>query len=216
MSLPGVIFDNTVFNFFVRFKSIELQNIVRNIVREGVFVPQEVLNEMEFEMELFGKNNPEYQSKIMYWGEQIRANNFFKLCNTYDRIVFDFVKSKLDKGEADAVAQSQRIGIKYFITDDRKCLPFINDNYKDIKTNSTFFLLSLADIIGIIPDYDSVFYEYHQLIMYDKFNKVTRKEHKARLRSEYKLAMKHYGLAHDSKLISTKTSVDTILRRRVK
>ncbi|MBI4649089.1 MAG: hypothetical protein HY738_21490 [Bacteroidia bacterium] len=206
--IPKAIFDNTVFNFFVRFSCADLSNIVRTIISNGVFIPLEILNEME----KIAIDYPEYQSKIFYWSDQIRRNRYYKLCTTYDAIVYDFVKSRIDKGEAEAVAQSQKTGIRFFITDDLKCQPFIQEHYPSIKTYSTFFLLSIAEINGLLPDYKKVFKEYHQILNYQKFGISKKKKHKAKLRFEYTEAVKNFGFPYNKKEISEKTSVDKILK----
>lgn len=209
MALQSVIFDNTVFNFFAKINCVNLYRLMPSIISDSILVPGEILGEIEG----IGITFPQHQNKIFYWTDQIRQNYFFKHCTTYDSVVFDFVKSKIDKGEADAVAQSQKTGIRLFITDDKKCLPFINENYNNIRTFSTFFLIALADIQGLLPDYERTIYEFHEVIQYNYFTKKTKKIHKAKLRYEYSEALRHFGISLDKKIVSKKTSLDTIFKK---
>jgi len=209
MALQSVIFDNTVFNFFAKINCVNLHRLMPSIISDSILVPSEILSEIEG----LGIAHPQYQSKVFYWTDQIRQNYFFKHCTTYDSVVFDLVKSKIDKGEADAVAQSQKTGVRLFITDDKSCLPFINENYNNIRTFSTFFLIALADIQGILPDYEKTIYEFHEVISYASFNSKTKKTHKAKLRYEYSEALRYLGISLDKKIVSKKTSLDTIFKK---
>jgi predicted nucleic acid-binding protein len=208
MSLQKVIFDNTVFNFFVRIESANLFHITKSIITDSVLVPSKVLEELES----LGSLDENYMQKILYWTDQIKQNYFYQFCSSYDSIVLDFLSGKIDKGEADAIAQSLKTGVSIFITDDKNCLEFIEDNYSHIKSYSTFFLISLADVHGLLPDYEKTVAEYHKIIGFNSFRKITKKLHLQKIRYEYIEAMKYLGINKDKKLISQKTSFLTILK----
>ena len=205
-----VIFDNTVFNYAVRLRSFDLLRISRYLINGNVLVPAAVFEELE-------RFNPDYflenKIRILKVKETIARGGFFQYCTDFDSIIHDTLIRRIHRGEADAVAQSEKTKVNYFITDDTKCCPFINANYPNVKTFSTFFLLCAADLMGLLVDYNKAFAEYHSVINYNNFNSKTRKQHKARLRFEYNEVLKMYNLHFDKKRISKKTSVDTILRK---
>lgn len=211
MLLNKAIIDNTVFNFLVEIQSVDLENIIRSVISDYILVPGEVLVEMERRIP---SAYPHYQPKILYLSEQTRRNNYFKLCTSYDGFIYDEVKRFIDKGEADAIAQSAKTGVRLFITDDKKCQPFISEKYSHIKLHSTLFLIMIADASRLITneDYNKAFAEYHQIRGYHSFKSEKKRQHKAFLRKEYTSALQYLGFSHDKKLISQKTSVDTILR----
>jgi len=211
MLLNKAIIDNTVFNLLVKIQSVDLENIIRSVISEYILVPSEVLIEME---QRIPHAYPEYQPRIMRLSEQTRANNYFKLCTSYDGFIYDEVKRFIDKGEADAIAQSAKTGVRLFITDDKECQLFILGKYSHIRLHSTFFIIMVADVSGLIrpEDYNNVFVEYHKIIKYEQFKSTTKREHKAFLRKEYASALEYVGFRNNKRVISNKTSVDTILR----
>ena len=212
MALQSVIFDNTVFNHFARLKSIKLIPIIQNTIADKVIVPSEVL----VELTNFRNEYPEYNQKISSWINSISSSRNFEHCSSYDSLVLDFARHSIDKGEAEAVAQAQKRGLKFFITDEKKCIPFIKKNYPDIRTFSSFFLIAVADLHDLVSDYDETIIEYHKILGYQNMTPKKKKEHKGILRQEYKSAMSLFSLNIDKKIISVKTSIDTICRNRNK
>ena len=184
--------------------------ISRSLFSGNVLIPASVFEEL-------GNFNPDYypqfKTKIGKILKTITQSSFFQYCTDFDSIIHDSLIRKIHAGEADAVAQSEKTKVHYFITDDTKCISFINVNYPNLKTFTTFLLLCAADVMGLPFDYDKAFVDYHRIIDYDKFNKITRRQHKERLRFEYTEALKMYNLHFDKKRISQKTSVDTILKK---
>ncbi len=208
MALKSAIFDNTVFNFMARMNSINLYLLTKSLFQERVLVPSEILTEMEL---LSYRSH--YKARITQWADNIRSKRFYEMCNSYDPVVLEFARSIIDKGEADAVAQSKKTGVSVFISDDFECLPFINQNHGYLRCYSTYFLLSLADVQDLLPNYEIVLSEYLSLLRYSNMREKARKELKGRMRFEYQEALKVYGLENDKKRISKKTSLDTILKK---
>lgn len=204
-----VIFDNTVLNYAVRLKTVDLIRLSKEIFTENVLIPAAVFNEFE---NLQAEFYPIDKLRIEYIKRTIRKNTFFKFCSDFDTIVHDRLIRTVDHGEADAIAQSERTNVRFFITDDQAATFIIKQDYQNIKTFSTFFLICIADVMKLLPDYNKAFSEFHDLIEYSKFNATTRKAHKAKLRNEYTQALKLTGKYSDKKIISAKTSVDTILK----
>lgn len=173
MALDSIVIDNTVFSFFLRFQDIDLGNILRNIITGKVLVPAEIVNEMKH----IAHKHPQYIRQLQHWKNQIESNRFFLFCHSYDSVVLEFAKKNIDKGEAEAVAQCMKRRIFHFITDDKKCLPFILKNYQNIRINSTFFLIAIADMHGLLNKYERTFSEYHSILNYQKMSLKKQRKH---------------------------------------
>ncbi len=207
MALDSIVIDNTVFNFFLKIKDVDLSNILRNTISGKVLVPTEVVNEMGG----ITRKYPEYAIEVEKLKNQIIKSNFFIYCHSFDSVVLEFAKKHIDMGEAEAISQCIKRRISYFITDDFNCLPFITKNYVDINVNSTFFLLAVADLHGLIKNYDQVFNDYHSMIYYHKMRTSKQKEHQARLIKEYTKAAKLFGISLSDSQLEAKTSIIKLL-----
>lgn len=207
MALTRVIFDNTVFNYFLKIQSVNLESLCRSLIKEYVLIPTQIV----VEMERLALKEPYYKSRINKWIDQSYRKNFYRYCDTYDLVIFDNVRRILDQGESGAIAQAEKTGVRWFISDDIKNTPFITENYGNIRVKSSFFLIALADISGYLPDYNKVLIEFLKIRKYSYF-KSKRKQFKKLLRDEYTEALKLYGLPYNKKRISEKTSIDTILK----
>jgi predicted nucleic acid-binding protein len=199
--LSKAIFDNTVFNYIVRIQSIDLSNVIRSLVSE-VFVPQTIVAEMEDWIQ-----DPIFAARIGYFTNQIRNNQFFKFCTSYNSIIFEEAQNYIDKGEADAIAQSDRINVLLFITDDIRCQKYIIEYYPNIRIHSTYFLIALAYFQGLLPVAESVLAEFHQIMQVKKMKSTTKRIYKEMLRREATEALKVLGFAVDKKQISFLTSL---------
>jgi len=211
MALDSIIIDNTVFNFFLKIQDIDLSNILRNIISGKVLIPSEIVHEMNN----IAIKHPEYIEQLESFKNQIESNFFFIHCHSYDSMVLEFAKEHIDKGEAEAVAQCVKRRIQYFITDDTKCLPFISNNYQGININSTFFLIAIADLHGLLKDYKKVFREYHRILNYTKMRPSKKKEHQQKLATEYTKAMNLFNLTENTEFVSRKTNIEKILAKNI-
>jgi predicted nucleic acid-binding protein len=203
MGLENIIVDNTVFNFFLRIKGVDLSNILRNTIGGMVLVPSEIVNEMEN----IANKYPELSIGVEKFKNQIARGDFFIHCESFDSTVLSFAREYVDKGEAEAVAQCMKRRIPYFITDDFKCLPFILRNYDDINVNSTFFLIAVADMHGLINNYKQVFEDYNRICNYHKMSPPRKANHQARLRREYLKAAKLFGISLAPEAVVSKTKL---------
>ncbi len=209
MALNRVIFDNTVFNYFLRIQSVNLDILCRSLIRDYVLIPTQIVAEME----QLAQKNPYYKSRINKWIDQSHSKNFYHYCDTFSLVTLDILKKKLDAGESGAIAQAEKTRVYWFISDDIKNTSFINENYPNIKVYTVFFLIAIADIAGLILDYNKLLKEFLEIIKYDNFEKKKIKEFKKLLREEYKAALELYGFRYNKKRISEKTSIDTILKK---
>jgi len=207
MALDSIVIDNTVFNFFLKITDIDLSNILRNTITGRVLVPSKIVSEME----KIALKFPEHSVDVQKLQNQIVKNNFFIHCHSFDSIVLEFAKKHVDEGEAEAISQCIKRRIPYFITDDFKCLPFITKHYADINVNSTFFLIAIADLHGLIRNYKQVFKDYHAIIQYAKMRHTKKSEHQKRLISEYNKAAKLFGIKLTEDKLNVKTNISKLL-----
>lgn len=210
MTLEKVIFDNTVFNYFLRIQAVDFEKVVRVLIRDNVLIPSQIV----VEMERLANNEPHFKSKITKWIDLSHQKRFYHYCDTYDSIVFDNVRRKLDIGEAGAIAQAKETNVFWFISDDTKNISFVEQNYGNIKQHSIFFLVALADISGLLQDYESVLLDILHIRKYHKFTPQKRKQLKALIRREYTTALQLNGIHYNKKIVSQKTSIDTILKNK--
>lgn len=207
--LNTVIFDNTVFNYFLRIRKINLEIIVRSLIIK-VIIPSQIACEME----RLAENEPSFRPKIMKWIDLSIRNSYYHYCNTYDSIIFDNARKYLDIGEAGAIAQAEKIKVVWFISDDTKNSSFISQNYPFLKQRSIFFLIALADIESLLPDYEAVLLDVLEIRKYHDFSPRKKRELKALIRGDYIDALKLKGLIYNRKIVSQKTSIDTIIKKK--
>ncbi len=208
MALKNAIFDATVFNYFLKITAVDLEPIVRSLISEKVLIPSQVVSEIEVLMHL----EPKFKAKINRWIDLSHRRSFYHYCDTYDSIVLALIREKLDEGEAGAIAQAEKTKVVWFISDDYKNSEFIWENYRNIRLHSTFFLIALADISGLLKDYEKVIVDFLRVMKYEKFKKSKKKNLKTLIRSDYIEALKLKGLRLDKRLVSKRTSIDTIFK----
>jgi predicted nucleic acid-binding protein len=199
--LSKAIFDNTVFNYIIRLQSVDLSNIVKLLIQE-VLVPQTIVSEMEG----WGEN-PKYAARIGFYTNQIRRNQFYKFCTSYNPVILEEAQRHIDKGEADAVAQSDKTNVLLFVTDDKACQDYIKDSYPNIRLHSTFFLIALAHFQGLLPNSEAVLQEFHQINKVENMGAKSQSTYRKMLRSEASEASRLLGFSFDKKQISFLTSL---------
>jgi predicted nucleic acid-binding protein len=196
----------------LRLRAVNLEIIVRSLISDKVLIPSQIV----VEMERLANNEPHFKSKITKWIDLSHRKSFYHYCDTFDSIVFDNVKRKLDIGEAGAIAQAEKTRVFWFISDDTKNISFIKQNYSNIKQHSIFFLIALADVSGLLPDYEGLLIDILHIRKYHEFTPEKRKRLKALIRNDYITALQLNGLNYNKKVVSQKTSIDTILKKRKK
>lgn len=199
--LSKAIFDNTVFNNIARIESADMYIVFQSLLQE-VLVPQTIVAELEN-----WKQDPLFAARIGYFTSQIRRNQFYKFCTSYNPIVFEEAQRYIDKGEADAVAQSDRTGVLVFITDDKLCQGHIQAEYPNIRIHSIYFLIALAYLQNLLPNAEEVLREFHQLMYVTKMKPTTQRKYREMLRRETVEALKVLSFPQDKKQISLLTSL---------
>ena len=211
MALTQVIFDNTIFNYILKIQSVDFNILLRSIISDKILIPIQIIPEMES----LANNEPQFRTRILKWIDQVNRKSFFHICASYDSIIFDTIKRKLDEGEAGAIAQAEKRGVYWFLSDDIKNIKFIKQNYGNIHQHSFFFLISLADILGLLPDYESVLIDFLEISRYNNRTENKKRNFKKHLRDEYIAALQMSGLHFNKKVVSQKTSISKILERKV-
>lgn len=95
--------------------------------------------------------------------------------------------------------------IPYFITDDFRAMRYISEHYPHIQMNSSFFLISVADIHGLISDYNRVFASYCRIMAIETLSTYKKCEFWKRIRREYSKAAKLYGIPLSESKLFEKT-----------
>lgn len=209
MGLASAIYDNTVFNYFVRINTVDLERITRLLFSEKVLIPSQIV----VEMERFAFAKPEHKSKVLHWIDLSHQKRFYHYCDNYDSVVLDSLTRILDAGEAAAIAQAERTKVCWFISDDTKNDVFISENYKHIRCHSIFFLLALADSKGLIPDYEKTLAEILVIRKYEGFGKKSRTELRKKVKRDYQAAIIHLGLHRSNNAISKKVNLEYIFNK---
>lgn len=201
----SAVFDTTVFNYLARMytPAFDFSLILSTLLPGGVFMPETVAKELQ----VFS-NDLKYQKKILNWINDAQENKFFKYCTDRDHVTHDFLKKILDAGEADAMSQCIQKQSSWFITDDHEAVKKIKKyNFNVVPTYSTFYLIALADVNGLLPNYYEICKSYYQIIGFENFGVPKRKLHLQRIRAEYTAALKCMSFKIDKKVISKKTNI---------
>ncbi|TAF74446.1 MAG: hypothetical protein EAZ53_08640 [Bacteroidetes bacterium] len=210
MILESCIFDNTVFNYFLKIESLDFEIICKNIITKKVLVPSKIVAELEKFNSPFNNNQ---NLRVAKWIFDIPLNNFYHFCDSFDILVLEEVKKCLDLGESEAIAQSQQTGVIWFFSDDIKNKPFINKNFPNIKQHSFIFLIALSDILGLLPNYEIIINEVLAIRKYNKLKETKKKKLQKLIYEEYESAMKLMGVAKSEEILQKKSQIDEINKK---
>lgn len=196
---PTVIFDNTVFNISARIDICDIVQLSKNLFY-NMLVPEAIF----YEIQQFPLGHePRADAKMQLYARNILLRKAgLQLCTTYDVIVLANISTlkDVDRGEAEAIAQAEKRDVKYFFTDDEKCIKSLEGLYAHIKFVPTLFLICLLDIENYLIDYQKVIQEYFA------YKPLPKKGGKKYFREIYAQALEYYGLPPDKKKINLKTS----------
>lgn len=198
------IFDTTVFNIAAQIGCCDIISLAAAYLFQEILVPQEVKNELAQYPII---HEPTAGIRIQSYIQKIEkpSKEGLKLCQTLEPVVFALLESKVDRGEAEAIAQAEKVITKFFFTDDAVCKKELKADYEHIGFYSTLHLISLLDVGGWLPDYTTTIQQYFS---YRKLpeNPKNKKKELQHFREEYERAIRHFGIAQTKKELDGKTS----------
>ena len=164
------------------------------ILYTKVHIPEEVKNEYE----RYAALSPYRQALLA----RLRPDEgFLSLCTHYDSIRKAIIQTErlrgIDEGEAEAIAQAEKIRVYTFLTDDARCIETVEQRFSHIRCYNTVFILAALDLNGFLKDRDQYFATLLKI----------RPFKSSELREAYLRAAGHYGFRLDKKTLSHKSSI---------
>ena len=191
-----VIIDTSVLICFTEIRSdVDVFGCLRSIFGQ-VLGPTEIKAEYE--------RGTAKEPQRNWFLERLRPNvGFYALCTRYDSIVLAMLQNikGIDAGEAEAVAQYNKAGAYYILTDDARFANSIRLVHPEIKVISSLHIIALIDFHGLLPDCQPLKKKIHGKLNYKS----------KQLREAYAYIAKDLGLSLSGKDISKKTSLKKIL-----
>ena len=134
------VVDNDALINFTHLKQFNIFNSLRLLFSQ-IHIPMEVLKEYEV-MKL-------KEPDRIWFLEKLRPDQgFYSLCTKYDSISLVILKTikDIDAGEAEAVAQHQKLGAHYIISDDRLFKIALSKKFPRIKVFSSLHIIAMLDL----------------------------------------------------------------------
>ncbi len=156
MQKTAVIFDNDALVNLTKLYKLNIFNLLRNIYSQ-ILIPTEVKNEYEKQI---GKEP--HRSYII---NNLRPNaGFWALCTRYDTLsqVILFNYKGIDKGEAEIISQSEKIGVPVVISDDKPFKQACESLNKNIRIYNSLYVLAYLDLAGYLFDTKTFFTTLYQ------------------------------------------------------
>ncbi len=187
------IIDNSVLAYAMKLSGIDLLKEIKNIF-QIVLIPQEVKKEFEPSI-----NSPEKSQRNKFLDNILIDSGFYRLCVTYDPVVFASVSqsNQIDGGEAEIIAQAAKRSVYVILADDKKCMKYINQNFSHFRVYSTLDLIVFLDIHKLITNYEKIIFNLKKIRPFKSID----------LRMSYERISKEIGISLPKKMLSEKTSL---------
>lgn len=184
----SVIIDTNVLINFFTLRSHNLLQVISTIFSQ-VYIPLEVKNEF------VGKSSI-IPDRMQFVDSLKSDSGFYRLCPHHDELTLSEIKRfpKVDAGEAEALAQHQKIRPKFILTDDISFQNAVREKYSVRFINSLFVLCAL-DILNFTKNQRKIFYAFYEIHKF-KSNQ---------LREAYLSVNNYYEIGVNKKTISRKT-----------
>lgn len=167
-----------------------------DLVKDHFLIPEYVV----IEFEKFCNDQSHLYPTATKLALAIAAERKYRKCPHGEPIIYEELKALVDPGEAEAIAQINRIGANLFISNDlRARKKLIETNYSHIRFFSTFYLIALADVYDILPNYPSAVEEYFSLLMVENMTKSKRLAFFEQMKLEYLEAIRRKGFYPSTK-----------------
>jgi len=202
ISKHRIIIDNSVLVNWAQIKSYDLIELCKVFFYQ-ILIPMKVYEEYKVSAQFHIKEHPLLR-------DISPAKNIYRLCSSYDAVTYDYLRqikksgtfTKIDDGEAEGVAQFQKVPSLFFLTDDQKFVDAANYHNIDIKLTNTLYIIALLDIYRYV-DYNLLVKEFYSIQPFTA----------RQLRDAYTTALSvsgNIGIFYNKKLISAKTSFSKI------
>ena len=197
MPKPAAIVDSSFLVYLTKIKSENLFYALR-LVFDQLLFPLEVVKEFtpkDNRPENTGRNQVIKQLDDVYYP-------FYTRCTSLDRVVMKTLEAtqKVDRGEAEAIAQARARHIRFILTDDKKQLTHLPDPFKDLKYFNSLTIVCLLDLRSLLKSYQTCIQELHKI-----------RPFKARdLHEAYHEAAQHERRAVSAKTLSEKCGLKNI------
>ncbi len=151
------VVDNDALINFTHLKKFNIFNSLRLLFSQ-IHIPMEVLKEYEV-MKL-------KEPDRIWFLEKLRPDQgFYSLCTKYDSISLVILKTikDIDAGEAEAVAQHQKLGAHYIISDDRLFKIALSRKFPRIKVFSSLHIIAMLDLNTFINNRYELLQKLHSV-----------------------------------------------------
>lgn len=204
-----LLLDCTCLTHLSRLKTLPYFKL-GDLVKDHFLIPEQIVLEFEKFCSDQGHLYPIARKLFV----AIENSRKYRKCPHLEPVIYSELRSLVDQGEAEAIAQLRRLGANLFISNDTLAQKAIfESNYSDIRFYSTFYLIALADVSGFLPDYDQVVYEYFDLLKVHNMRKDTRLALFKQMRFEYLEALRRKGINPKNKNSKGKTNFSKIYMR---
>lgn len=159
MQLKALI-DNDVLVNFSDLKEkfgLDIFRLLPNLF-ENILIPVQVKDEFE-------ENAKFSSSRNILLANLAIDRGFMRLCPNFDEADFLLIQTiaGMDRGESGAVAQSNKMNISIFITNDKSCTKVIKSQYSHIRCMNDLFIFALLDIHGYLQNKKDLFKRYAKI-----------------------------------------------------
>lgn len=148
MARPAAMADATFIIYSFKLESHNFQRLLRNLFSE-ILISTEVKREL-----LKTNNDDDFAKRQRFLDELPISSGYYKLCTSYDTIIFDEVSklNKIDPGEAESIAQMRKRGIRFILSDD-KGVHNLPKSFRDLRPLNMPAIIALLDMHGLIRNY---------------------------------------------------------------
>lgn len=161
-----------------------------------IYFPTEVVNEY-----VKGSDREPFRIQLI---ERLKPEQgFYRLCTSYDSLVFEMVKdyNGIDKGEAEAYAQFKKVQAQIIISDDRKFESAIGKLDSGIRLLNSMHILCWLELANFIPDWTFFINHLHTIRPFNSKD----------LKRCYMQVASQRGIKVSSKKVSEKCNLKRIL-----
>ncbi len=151
MMKPDIIIDNTALGYFSELNAILQKQGYSHFDIFGLIpmlfsvlhVPMKVKDEFAYRI-------GDYPHRAPILNRIESSDRILRLCQTFDQITIALIQSDksktMDAGEAEAIAQANYIGVRWFLTDEKRCLEYVGTRFPTLRCITSLFVLVALDV----------------------------------------------------------------------